>query len=127
MAFIGIEEIFLDVKDLDKALEFYHGLLGIPLDKHNEERAYLQCERGHLVLQVKGHGGRHRGGGPLHFAFTVSEDTFDDVVEKVVGPSIFTRGPSGERGKGRTLFIMDPDGNETEVNTRYLYGVPQRD
>jgi catechol-2,3-dioxygenase len=126
MAFVGIEEIFLDVKDLGKALDFYHGLLGIPLDKHDEERAYLQCERGHLVLQVQGHGGRHRGGGPLHFAFTVSEETFDEVVEKVVGPGFFTRGPMGERGKGRTLFMIDPDGNETEVNTRYLYGVPER-
>ena len=31
-----------------------------------------------------------------------------------------------ERGEGRTLFVFDPDGNETEVNTRYLYGRPQR-
>jgi len=126
MAFIGIEEIFLDVEDLGKALDFYHGLLGIPLDRHNDERAYLQCERGHLVLQVRGHHGRHQGGGPLHFAFTVSEETFDEVVEKALGPAFFTRGPIGERGKGRTLFIIDPDGNETEVNTRYLYGVPAR-
>ena len=35
-------------------------------------------------------------------------------------------GPYGERGKGRALFMIDPDGNETEVNTRYLYGVPRR-
>ena len=127
MGFIGIEEIFLDVQDLDKALDFYHRGLGIPLDKNDGERAYLQCERGHLVLQVKNHGGRHRGGGPLHFALTVSEDTFDEVVENFVGRSHFTRGPRGERGKGRTFFIMDPDGNETEVNTRYLYGVPKRE
>ena len=126
MGFIGIEEIFLDVQDLDKALDFYHRGLGIPLRKSDAERAYLQCERGHLVLQVKNHGGRHRGGGPLHFAFTVTEDTFDVVVENFVGRSHFTRGPMGERGEGRTLFIMDPDGNETEVNTRYLYGVPER-
>ena len=26
----------------------------------------------------------------------------------------------------RTLFIIDPDGNETEINTRYLYGNPKR-
>ncbi len=69
---------------------------------------------------------RHRGGGPLHFAFTVTEETFDKVVGNVVGASFFTRGPIGERGSGRTLFIIDPDGNETEINTRYLYGLPQR-
>jgi catechol 2,3-dioxygenase-like lactoylglutathione lyase family enzyme len=126
MAVVGIEEIFLDVADLDKAIDFYHGKLGIPIDVRNDERAYLQCERGHIVLQVKGHSGRHRGGGPLHFALTVSEDTFDEVVENVVGAAFFTRGPMGERGKGRTLFMFDPDGNETEVNTRYLYGVPKR-
>ncbi len=28
--------------------------------------------------------------------------------------------------KGRALFIFDPDGNEAEVNTRYLYGAPLR-
>ena len=53
MAFIGIEEIFLEVKDLDKAIDFYHRLLGIPLDKHDDERAYLQTEQGHVVLQIR--------------------------------------------------------------------------
>ena len=81
MAVIGIEEIFLKVKNMENALAFYHGILEIPLDKQDGERTYLQCERGHLVLQVKNHTGRHRGGGPLHFAFTVTEDKFDEVVD----------------------------------------------
>ncbi len=34
----------------------------------------------------------------------------------------FTRGLYGKKGKGRALFIIDPDGNETVINTRYLYG-----
>ena len=126
MGFVGIEEIFLEVKDLERALDFYHGVLGIPIDKRDSERAYLQTERGHVVLQVAGHNGRHRGGGPMHYAFTVTEDTFDEVVEKFAGGTVFTRGPYGERGKGRALFFLDPDGNEAEINTRYLYGVPVR-
>ena len=92
----------------------------------NDERAYLQSERSHVVLQAKGHGGRHRGGGPMHFAFTVTEDTFDEVAGRAAAANIFTRGPMGARGKGRALFMLDPDGNEAEVNTRYLYGVPKR-
>jgi catechol-2,3-dioxygenase len=126
MGIIGIEEIFLDVKDLDKAIEFYHDKLGLPIARRDEQRAYLQCEQSHVVLQVRNHTGRHRGGGPMHFAFTVTEDTFDEIVSNVVGGAIFIRGPMGERGQGRALFIIDPDGNETEVNTRYLYGVPER-
>ena len=47
MAVIGIEEIFLKVRDMDKAIEFYKGILGIPHDKQDEERTYLQTDRGH--------------------------------------------------------------------------------
>ena len=128
MGFVGIEEIFLQVKDLDRAIDFYHNKLGIPLDQHNEERAYLQCERGHLVLQIENHTGRHQAGGPLHFAFTVTEDTFDEIVNKFVDSEYRTRGPMQRQAPraGRTLFIFDPDGNETEVNTRYLYDAPLR-
>ncbi len=46
-------------------------------------------------------------------------------IDKFAGSRHFTRGPYGERGRGRALFMIDPDGNETEVNTRYLYGVPK--
>ena len=56
----------------------------------------------------------------------MSEETFDGLLDKFAGSRHFTRGPYGERGQGRALFMIDPDGNETEVNTRYLYGVPKR-
>ena len=126
MGFIGIEEIFLQVRDMEKALDFYHGLLGLPLDRQDGERTYLQLEQSHIVLQIKDHTGRHRGGGPMHFALTVTEESFDEIVDKFTGSMHFTRGPYGERGKGRALFMIDPDGNEAEVNTHYLYGTPKR-
>jgi catechol-2,3-dioxygenase len=128
MSFIGLEEIFLQVKDLEKAINFYHHKLGIPLDKQDEERVYLQCDRGHVVLQIENHTGRHQAGGPLHFAFTVSEHTFDQVVQQFVPSEFQTRGPIERQPprKGRALFIFDPDGNEIEVNTRYLYDAPLR-
>ncbi len=126
MNIVGIEEIFLKVRDMEKALDFYHGILGIPIGKQDGERTYLQTERGHIVLQIENHTGRHQGGGPLHFAMTVTEDGFDQILEKFAGDRYFTRGPYGERGTGRALFMIDPDGNEAEVNTRYIYGIPKR-
>ena len=60
MAVVGIEEIFQKVKDMEKALAFYHDILGIPLDKQDGERTYLQMERGHLdVYRIENHTGRH--------------------------------------------------------------------
>ena len=128
MTFLAIEEIFLDVADLEKSLAFYRDLLGISVDKSTPERVYLQLETGHVVLQVKGGSGRHRGGGPMHFAFTVSEERFDEIAARVNDGQTFIRGPmGGPAGKaGRALFMIDPDGNEAEVNTRYLFGKPIR-
>ena len=79
------------------------------------------------MLQIHNHTGRHNGGGPLHFAITVTEETFDQILSRFQGEKYFTRGPYGEIGKGRALFMIDPDGNETEINTRYLYGIQKRD
>ncbi len=128
MGFIGLEEIFLKVKDMEKALDFYHNKLGLPIDKRDAERTYLQCEKSHVVLQIEHSTGRHQGGGPFHFAFTVTEDTFDKVVATFAPSEFRTRGPMEAQPprKGRALFIFDHDGNEVEVNTRYLYGIPQR-
>jgi len=126
MGVVGIEETFLKVKDTQKAVDFYHDMLGIPIDKCDGERTYMQTERGHMVLQLENHTGRHQGSGPMHFAFTATEETFDEILERFYGSTFFTRGPYGERGEGRVLFMIDPNDNETEVNTRNLYGVPQR-
>ena len=49
--FVGLEEVFLKVKDLDASVHFYHELLGIPLERTDEWQAYLQCEGSHVVLQ----------------------------------------------------------------------------
>ena len=128
MGFLGIEEIFLQVSDLEKAVDFYHHRLGIQLGRRDEERVYLQLEKAHVVLQIANHTGRHQGGGPLHFCFTVTEDTFDTVTAAFADSEFRTRGPMEREapGKGRALFIFDPDGNEVEVNTRYLYDAPLR-
>ena len=40
----------------------------------------MQCEGSHVVLQLDGHGG-HNGGGPLHYAFTVTEEAFDRICD----------------------------------------------
>ena len=101
MGVIGIEEIFLKTKNMEKALEFYNGILGIPIDKRDDEKTYLQMDRGHLVLQIENHTGLHQGGGPLHFAMTVTEETFDEILAKFEGSRHFTRGPYGERGERR--------------------------
>ena len=59
MSILGIEEIFLAVKNMEKSIAFYDGILGIPIDKQDNERTYLQTERGHILFQIFNHIGRH--------------------------------------------------------------------
>ena len=40
--FLGLEEIFLKVADMDASLAFYHDLLGIPLQRRTDTHAFLQ-------------------------------------------------------------------------------------
>ena len=80
-------------------MAFYHGILGIHLDKQDGERTYLQMERDYLVLQIENSTGRHQGGGPLHFAMTVSEEEFEKILGKFEGDRYFTRGPMARRGR----------------------------
>jgi hypothetical protein len=47
-------------------------------------------------------------------------------LAKLDGGRYFTPGPYGEKRKIRVLFMIDPDGNEAEINTRYLSGEPKR-
>lgn len=142
--FEGIEEIFLDVEDLGRALSFYRDTLGMALERHDDTRAFLQLSSSHVVLQRSG-SGSHRGAGPCHFAFCVTDEKFDELAGRVSKSSdsvggggvangkggqrfnglldgeYRTRGPMGSGSRGRALFIYDPDGNEMEVNTRYMH------
>ncbi|MED5359757.1 MAG: hypothetical protein VYD85_15280 [Pseudomonadota bacterium] len=80
-------------------MAFYHGILGIPLDKQDGERTYLQMEREHLVLQIENSTGRHQGGGPLHFAMTVSEEEFEKFLASLKGTDISRAGLMARRGR----------------------------
>jgi len=111
---------------MDKSIGFYNGILGIQINKQVSERTYLKTERGHIVLQIANHTGRHNGGGPLNFAFYSNLRFFDEVSEILKNGMFISRRAYGEKRKGRALFSIDPDGNETEIDTRYLYGKPVR-
>ena len=50
------------------------------------------------MLQIENNPGRHQGGGPLHFAMTVSEEEFEKILGKFEGDRYFTRGPYGKKG-----------------------------
>jgi len=52
MSIIGIEEIFLAVNNMEKSIEFYNGILGIPIDKQESERTIYKQKEAILYFKL---------------------------------------------------------------------------
>ena len=116
---LGIHHVSLLVSDTRRALDFYHGVLGLPLDDGRPEMgfpgAWLQIgpQQLHLIElpQQPGtetpavHGGRDR-----HFALAIAN--LEDLRQKLEAHGIaYTLSRSGRSA----LFCRDPDGNAVEI------------
>lgn len=114
----AIQHASFIIMDLDRALDFYHGVLGMAVVPDRPELGYpgawlqIQQQQIHLLQlpnpdPVEGrpqHGGRDR-----HVAFGISD--LDSLVEKLKTAGItYTLSRSGRRA----LFCRDPDGNALE-------------
>ena len=117
VAFYGIGEVFVKVKEIDRAIGFYKDLLGLEVEEAQNEQVYIRFGTSHLVLKKEGSPG-HQAGGPMHFAFVVSPDTIDVLAEQFGELDCQTRGPL-DFPNCRAFFVFDPDGNEVEFSDLY--------
>jgi glyoxylase I family protein len=115
----GLHHVSLIVADKARALAFYQGLLGLPLDPLRPELgfdgAWLQVGQQQIHLlelpnpdPVSGrpeHGGRDR-----HVALSVAD--LDAVAQRLSAAGIDCR---FSRSGRRALFCRDPDGNAVEL------------
>jgi glyoxylase I family protein len=120
--YIGLHHVGLLVENIDRALEFYIGTLGLPVNKErpNDKLPYkgawlwVGAEMIHLMElpnpdPVEGrpeHGGRDR-----HTCISVVDlQPFKEVLDEAGIP--YTMSKSGRPA----LFCRDPDGNALEVS-----------
>jgi glyoxylase I family protein len=119
---LALNHVSLLVSDTARALDFYHGLLGLAIDAARPDLgfpgAFLNTGNAqiHLLELVPAaardaaakHGGRDR-----HVALDVAD--LDAVVAALDGAGIaYTLSRSGRRA----LFCRDPDGNAVELVER---------
>ena len=115
----SINHVSLLVADTRRSLDFYHGLLGLPLDDARPDLdfpgAWLQVGSGQIHLlelpeYEQSREPRQHGGRDHHLAMNVSR--LDEVVQALKKAGIaYTRSRSGRKA----LFCRDPDGNALEL------------
>jgi glyoxylase I family protein len=116
---LALNHVSLLVRDTARALDFYHGLLGLPVDASRPDLgfpgAFLDAGNAQIHLlelaqpTVQDAAARH-GGRDQHVALEVLD--LDAVVTLLDGAGIaYTLSRSGRRA----LFCRDPDGNAVEL------------
>lgn len=124
MKVTGFNHVTIRVSNLQRSLNFYRGILGMELVHQGRRDVYLEWGTAWICL-LEREGERmdaSAGPGVDHVAFTIADEHFDDAVERLREYQVrMIRGPM-ERGGGRVINFLDPDGTQLELYTGNLEG-----
>ena len=119
----GIDHVGINVRDLEKSLEFYTKVLGLSITKREPSKPgveyFLDCGSS-LVGLIQGdpkgesHPLKDGGIGANHFAFHVHSKDFDAIVEELKARNVPVKF-SKKREKSWSVYFLDPDGNKLEI------------
>src|SRR4051794_11062921 len=116
-----LDHIVLNVKDIDRALEFYAAVLGLKIERLEEFRAgkigfpSARINEHTIIDLFPAKEPSHRPGNLNHFCLVVEKEDFSGIVDylKQHGVAILT-GPIsrwGARGRATSVYFHDPDEN----------------
>jgi catechol 2,3-dioxygenase-like lactoylglutathione lyase family enzyme len=106
--FEGIDTVFYQVCSMDRAIEFYEGVLGLKVLRR-EANDWAELEAGDVVLALSGELATkpHQGGATVVLrAADLAE------VERHLAANDVQRGRIEDMGGALMLQFFDPDGNE---------------
>jgi len=114
----GVNHITMAVRDLERSLIFYRGVLGLELAARWPDGAYLRG--GALWLTLLFDAEVRRGPRPeySHVAFTVDDEDLPDFLERVevAGAQLW----QDDYTEGASVYIVDPDGHKLELHVGSL-------
>lgn len=118
----GFNHLTINVKNLDRSLDFYTEVLGMRIRHRGNKDAYLEwgaawiclIERENYCEDLKDKLGVD------HVAFYIEDEHFQDAVKLLHEHKVhIVRGPI-QRGMGWSINFLDPDGTQLELHTSNL-------
>lgn len=124
----GLDHVVVRVRDLTRALGFYEGALGFPVERRLDELGLVQLRAGASLIDlvpVDSQLGRAGGAPPDHDAPNVDHFalTLIDFDEAAIRAQLAAAGVEvgetarryGAEGYGASIYLRDPDGNTVEL------------
>ena len=127
-----LDHIVLNVRDIERALNFYTEVLGLKPERLDEFRSgsvnfpsvrindrtiidLFPAKNGEAPARPA----KKRDGNLNHFCLVVGQDDFSGIVSYLTERQVAIReGPMsrwGARGRATSVYFLDPDGNEVEI------------
>lgn len=129
----GLLETALYVNDMDRSVRFFENVLELKVMTRGERLTafdagssgvLLVFKRGASLSDIRADGGLipgHDGSGPLHMAFSIALESYDEWLAHLHKCGTKLRGEfHWERG-GHSIYFEDPDGHVIELATPGLW------
>jgi catechol 2,3-dioxygenase-like lactoylglutathione lyase family enzyme len=120
----GTDFITVSTRDLDSAIDFYGGVLGLRESKRWGKLPAIEFETGNLTLalmQSEAFGIEFRAN---NHPIELRVDDFDAARSELESRGVEFRGEILDSGVCCQAFFEDPDGNALAIHHRYAPGVP---
>ena len=119
----GIDHVALNVRDIDKAMEFYTKVIGLKITEREPSKPgieyFLDCGPSLIgIIQANdmsiSHQFEHEGLGANHFSLRVHAKDFDAMIKRLEEHTVAIEFAK-KREKSWSLYFYDLDGNKLEV------------
>ena len=119
----GIDHVAINVRDIDKAVEFYTKVIGLKVTAREPSKPgveyFLDCGPSLIgIIQAKDltnqHAFENEGIGANHFSFRVHAKDFDSMIEHLEKHNVKIEFAK-KREKSWSLYFYDLDGNKLEA------------
>jgi len=120
----GTDFITLATRDIEAAIDFYGGVLGLPLSKRWGNMPAAEFETGNLtiaVMQSDAFGVEFRA---ANHPLELRVDDFEAAHAELESRGVTFKGDTLDSGVCQQAFFDDPDGNVLAIHHRYAPGVP---
>ena len=120
---LGIDHVAINVRDLDKAVEFYTKVLGLKITGREPSKPgieyFLDCGPSLIgIIQANdlsvSHQFENEGLGANHFSFRVHAKDFDAMIKRLEDHAVAVEFAK-KREKSWSLYFYDLDGNKLEI------------